>query len=101
MIGARRDDPKAVFVEQDAWCRLDHFDLRFPREIGVMSKAVLDVGTQHRAQSVHHRTGARRTEKTQGLRNHAHDPVGRDDVVEVADVIAVQMCEEDSIEHDG
>ena len=65
-----------------------------------MREPVLDVGPQHRAHPVDDLAGPRRTEDPQRLRRRAHHPLGRDDVVEVADVIAVQMREENRVEHD-
>ena len=66
----------------------------------MVGQAVPDVGAEHREQPVDHFTRAGRTEQPERLRRPAHDPLRRDHVVEIADVIAVQMGEQHRVEHD-
>ena len=55
------DDAQTVFVEYDTRCHLDDIELRLPREVGVMGKAILDIGTQHRDHPVDDLARAKRT----------------------------------------
>ena len=65
-----------------------------------MGHSVRHVGRQHGQRTVHHLLRAGWPGHIEPARLAAHDPVGGDDVVEVADVVAVQVGEKHSFEHD-
>ena len=80
-------------VDRELIVRLHLGDLhiRTPGEGIVVLDAVADVGFQSMKLAFHELGGARRSEHPKRNVALSHDPVRGDDVVEIADVIAVQV----------
>ncbi len=99
MVG--RSDPHARRTNREHVTRrdLEDFHVGHPREIVVVRKAISNVGRKRRECGVDDFTQPRRSIDQQGATLWAHDPVRGDDVVEVGDVIAVQMRDEQRVEH--
>ena len=103
MVGAADLDRHVADGERVAWRHLGHLDLHAGArtQISVMVEAILLVERQHRAQAIDDLLGADRTIDAcdDGVRRH--DPARGNDVVQVADVIAVQVCQKDCREKWG
>ena len=99
MIRRGGDDAHAGILEDDAGRDLHDFDLGLPGEVGVVREPVLDVGPEHREHRVDDFLGAGWPVHAQRRGLEAHDPVRRDDVVQVVDVVAVQVRQQHGIQH--
>jgi hypothetical protein len=70
---------------------LDHLDERWTRQVVVVGDAVADVGGERGQEMVDDGPGADRADDTQRRRLEREDPLARDHVVEIGDVVAVEV----------
>ena len=91
MVGGGRHDAHTVFVEDDTGLDLDHVEAGSQVRSAWCASRYSTSGCSIAAHAVDDFLRARRPEHVQRLRHQAHDPMGRDDVVQIADVVAVQV----------
>jgi hypothetical protein len=94
VVSWRREHPDAVSIEDDTVSYHTDIDCWFPRQVGMMGEAVLDVGTQRGEDAVHDVTGPGWTQHHERAWRERGDPTGGDDVVEIREVVAVEVGEE-------
>ena len=70
-----------------------NLDLRAFQQIVMMRDAITDIWPQHVKNSLDNVTRSRGAIDRQWRRLTAHDPVCRDDVIEITDVVRVQVSE--------
>ncbi len=99
MIGRRREHPHAIGLPRDAVDDLADAAARLPLEIGVVIQPVPHVVDQHRERSIDEPCGSRRPDDRERRLDRRHHPPRRDHVVEVGGVVAVEVREQQRVEH--
>ena len=96
VIGRGHPDRHSVAIPHRTFGVFVHFDGRRGLQIGVVSDPVTDVVAKRVQGRLNRVRGARRSDDRQrgGIRGERADPTRDEDVAEVADVIAVQVGEQ-------
>jgi hypothetical protein len=101
VVGRRRGHADVAQREHHAVGHLVHHRVGAPVEVLVVREAVADVLLEHGLGGPHHALGPDRAVDGERVRDEGGDPAGGDDVVEVGDVVAVQVGEQQRLQGPG